>query len=142
MELFNPRHRILGLAIRLSFSLRDRGNSSYAIFFEKTLSKYEVDSERAGEDISIFPTNLTIQENYREKIEQILFFTPDLSSIYEGEVFDIYSKDSFMSDDKDYTADFEALVVGNSPFMLSDDFKNWIAIANLREIDKIGRAHV
>ena len=50
-EMNNSGDLIFGIAIRLSFSLRNQKTSSYALFFKKTLRR------KTQHDITIFPTN-------------------------------------------------------------------------------------
>lgn len=75
---------VLGIAIRLAFSPRDKNSSSHAIFFNNTLSISEYGGRHKGS--TAFPTNLKIQKKYKDRLKRVLFFTPDLSSIYEGDI--------------------------------------------------------
>ena len=74
----------LGIAIRLAFSPRDKDSSSYAIFLNKTLPISEYGGRCRGS--TVFPTNLKIQKKYKDRLKRVLFFTPDLSLIYEGNI--------------------------------------------------------
>ena len=85
----NSSDSIFGIAIRLSFSLRNQEDSSYALFFNTTFPKIR---GKAEYEITIFPTNLKIQEKYRAMLNRVLFFTPDFSSIYEGTIYNILDK--------------------------------------------------
>lgn len=133
MRQFNVRDEILGIAIRLPFSSRDQNNSLYNLFFKKTLQKGK--QGEAWHDIAVFPTNLKIQSKYLENIDQILFFTPDLSSIYEGFVFAIYSNDSKESIKDGTGQDLKKIIIQNSSFTMTENFKKWIIIKSLKKVE-------
>lgn len=114
---------IFGIAIRLSFSLRDRENSSYNYFFKKTLREFK------GNE-AIFPTNLKIQAKYREFLNRVLFFTPDLSSIYEGDIYDICDAD----DEVLLVPHRKKIVQSFNNLETKKTFKSWIVIEELKKV--------
>ena len=91
MSSNNP---IFGIAVRLPLSLRDVENSSYALFFNETLPASKQGGQYPG--MTIFPTSLKIQKNYRETLNKILFFTPEPSPVfYEGDISDVFDNNDW-----------------------------------------------
>lgn len=133
MRSFNPRNMrydtIFGIAIRLPFSYRDQKNSSYNDFFTKTLQK---DSSKTE---TIFPTKLQIQTKYRNLLNRAMFFTPDLSSVYEGYILNIYGRDDFKENPNlclelaEINPSFSSKTKQGECFMY-----NWIVMTDLKEI--------
>jgi len=130
-EMNNSGDLIFGIAIRLSFSLRNQKTSSYALFFKKTLRR------KTQYDITIFPTNLKIQGKYKALLNRVLFFTPDFSCIYEGEIYDILDKQEQTQIESDQYL-YKYLIKPYSSYFsrfVELDSANWIVIENLREIE-------
>ena len=129
MKTIGSYETIFGIAIRLPFSLRKKEESSYTLFFEKTLPKYRESSEQKA----FFPTNLNIQKKYREQLNRVMFFVPDFSSIYEGFIYDIYDTEND-NDNLDFDLDHEIITFCESlpvKFMYP---RYWIIIEELKEI--------
>ena len=136
----NSSDSIFGIAIRLSFSLRNQEDSSYALFFNTTFPKIR---GKAEYEITIFPTNLKIQEKYRAMLNRVLFFTPDFSSIYEGTIYNILDKQDQLDIISNPGCDpylYKNLILPDSAYLsrfikLKKHKANWIVIENLREIE-------
>lgn len=129
MKTIMPYEIIFGIAIRLPFSLRKKEESSYTLFFENTLPKYIERSKQKA----FFPTNLNIQKKYREQLDRVMFFTPDISSIYEGFIHDIY--DSKEDDDfLDVDLCQEIVAFGESLPVKFKKSRYWIIIEDLKKI--------
>ena len=91
MSSNNP---VFGIAVRLPLSLRDAENSSHALFFNHTLPASKQGGQYPG--MTIFPTSLKIQKNYREDLNKILFFTPEPEPVfYEGDLSDIFDNNDW-----------------------------------------------
>lgn len=123
---------LFGIAIRLSFSLRDEERSSRTLFLTETLGR-DNHSQDSKKDLKVFPTNLNIQKSYIGLLDEILFFTPDLSEIYRGKIFDLYSKKKKTDTEIEDTV-FTKYVTDNSTFTTSEEYKNWFIIEDLKEI--------
>jgi len=128
MEIIGSYETIFGIAIRLPFSLRKKEESSYTLFFEMTLPKYREGSERRA----YFPTNLNIQKKYRESLNRVMFFVTDLSSMYEGFIYDIYDTENDREIDNDLYQ--EIITFSNSLPVKFIESRYWIIIEGLKKI--------
>lgn len=133
---------LFGIAIRLPFSLRNEESSSRTLFFTKTLPISEHEGSNRG--MTVFPTNLKMQEKYKEHLNQVLFFTPDLSSLFEGDINDIIDDFDweYVKGNSDlYPELYPKLYQRSKEVDLSvfTELKksdcNWIIIENLKEIE-------
>lgn len=130
MKIPDSEDMIIGIAIRLSFSTRNKKGSLKTLFFEKTLPISESTSETTS--TTVFPTSLKIQEDYLTRLNKILFFTPDLRCIFEGTI-------SFILDDYDMknlsSSAYEFRMIGlNFPDYQNMPDKNWFVIDDLKRV--------
>ena len=89
----NSKKQVMGIAIRLSFSPRNVKESARGIFLNITWPEREHGEFYRG--TTVFPTSLKIQEKYQSRLNKVLFFTPDMASIYEGDILKIINNDTW-----------------------------------------------